>query len=158
MFASRGSFALVVVMTAAGVAHAQDEDPRARARAALSLSKAREPAVAVAPMPRQASVYGTYADVRAAAISKNLPAVLYVGCDGSHECVRLPNAVTARVAAITGYPKGTVLVCFPHGDRLWVHKTLECPAPPDEVKRAVDGADLKKNPAPPRSDRKLDWS
>jgi hypothetical protein len=67
-------------------------------------------------------------------------------------------AVTASVPQLTGYEPGQVVVCYPSGQNLWVHRTLPCSATPEAVREAVRKADEKKGPPPPGSGRILDWS
>lgn len=161
----RGSVLALLILAAAADAQTA-ADATAKARAALAVSKVRPaaaPVPALAPPPRPLDVFDTYQPAKAEAVTKNRPAVIYVGCDAGQECVRVPGAVTARVDAIAGYPRGTVLVCFPRGGHLWVHRTLACQASPADVIRATREADATKDRVPasapaPKSGVVLDWS
>jgi hypothetical protein len=111
-----------------------------KARAALALAAtARAPHVATAPEPRPvARDYGT---AHAAAIVEQRPLVVFVAC----EVQRCEGAICSKVEVDTfGHVKGpAVVVGYPQGRSLVIDSTLDCPADPKDLERAVDRATRK---------------
>lgn len=141
----------VALILACGVSsYASDPPPDAKARAALALakSKAGPGLVAQAPAPRPAVL--DYAEAKRHAIERNAPVVVFVGCDP----VKVPDTLVAVVPEMDGYVAGTVLICYPSGGHLWADAKLPCPAPPEDIAKAVKVAGKKVDVKP----RRLDWS
>lgn len=131
-------------------------DRERRARAALALASVKT--VPTAPAPRAVEPR-TYADGYKVAADTRRPLVVFVGCDREHNT---PGCVTARVSAMGDVKSPGVVVGYPVGDRLYVHKVLKCPVTDEELSVAVRAAIGKISHATKDADaaapRPVDWN
>lgn len=159
LFRARAIAALAAVLCFALGSSADDrERAEARAKAALALSGTKA-GPATAPAPRAVELL-TYAEAYAAALEKNVPLTLYVGCEGKHPIASAAGSVAARCARMPGVPAGTVLIAVPLDGELHEVRRMPCTDHGD-VPAAVAGAKAKKaaGTAPKSAPlpRPLDW-
>jgi len=135
---------IVAIIGIAGLASGDDKADRdRRAKAAVAVAKAigdHSPKVVVAPAPRKTEPK-SYATGGKEAILDQSPLVVYVSCEGP----KVEGAITCFVSAKTfGEVTGpAVVIGYPVGDRLLIEKTLPCPVPAADLRKAVDAAAKK---------------
>ena len=136
-----------------------DDNRERRVRVAMALQDTTVAPITEAPAP-SIKKWPSYSEGYEQALKESKVLVTYIGCEGSHPVEAVTGAVVSVQKCLANYSKGTIIVAYPFGNELVLHKTLRCEDFAVVAKEVTIAVKKKANitTADKAIEKPLDWS